>query len=129
MSNKTQLVHNIGLEILEAKALIGKDWNSLALVVDLGENHFSQSGFLYFKGNGEPFTAISKQRRKLSSLCKELKDLMSCEFSIKVSQMLIQIERDKTKVNIEFGDNTNSKWSITPSNIDEIKNEIKPNFQ
>lgn len=129
MSNKTQLEHNIGLEVLEAKALIERDWKVLSLVVDLGEASFSQSGFLYFNDDGEPFTAISRQRRRLSNLCKELKDLMWCEFSIKVTQMLIQLERDTTKINIEFDNSANGKWTITPSNIDDIKNQIRPNFQ
>ncbi|TEW51757.1 hypothetical protein [Psychromonas algicola] len=101
----------------------------LSLVVDLGEASFSQSGFLYFNDDGEPFTAISRQRRRLSNLCKELKDLMWCEFSIKVTQMLIQLERDTTKINIEFDNSANGKWTITPSNIDDIKNQIRPNFQ
>jgi len=129
MSNKTQLEHNIGLEVLEAKALIERDWKVLSLVVDLGEASFSQSGFLYFNDDGETFTAISRQRRRLSNLCKELKDLMWCEFSIKVTQMLIQLERDTTKINIEFDNSANGKWTITPSNIDDIKNQIRPNFQ
>jgi len=129
MSNKTQLEHNIGLEVLESKALIEKDWKALSLVVDLGEASFAQSGFLYFNDGSESFTAISKQRRRLSNLCKELKGLMWSEFSITVSQMLIQLERDTTKINIEFDDSANGKWTITPSNIDDIKNEIRPNFQ
>ena len=129
MNNKTQLVHDIGQEVLEAKALAGRDWKALSLVVDLGEGSFSQSGFLYFDNDGESFTAISKQRRKLSNLCKELRDLMSIEFSVKVSQMLIQLVRDGNKLNIEFDNSSNGKWTISPSNIDNMKEKIKPALQ
>lgn len=124
--NKSELSTEIGQEILNSRDLQNKKWESLALVIDLSEGHFSQSGYLYSLDDAEPFTAISSERRKLSSLCQSLKEKIKSESSADILQMLVQIKSYDMSIKIDFEFQNPSRWSITPNNMDKMKETLKP---
>ena len=128
MANKTELISKLGQEILRAKDLQGNSWDSLALVIDLDEGHFAQSGYLYTSEEVVPFTAITPERRKLSSLCNELRKLIHEESDAYVKQMLMQIRSQDTSLKIDFEFEDSSRWSITPSNMHQARENLRPTF-
>jgi hypothetical protein len=128
MSDKTMLISEIGKEILNAKGLMNREWSSLSLVIDLGEGHFAQSGYLYTQTDVDPFTAITAERRKLSTLCNELKDVIKEESDSNIKQLLVQIRNDDSQMKINFEFENANRWSITPSNMVEMKEMLKPVF-
>jgi hypothetical protein len=128
MTNKTMLVSEIGKEVLRAKDLLDNDWDSLSLVVDLSNGHFAQSGYLYTSRDTVPFTAITPERRKLSQLCNDLKGQIQEESDSSIKQMLIQIRYQDSKMKIDFEFDNVSRWAITPSNMNEMKEALRPSF-
>lgn len=126
MMNKSELITEIAKEILKAKDLQNKDWVSFALVIDLNDGYFAQSGYLYLLDDTEPFTAITSERRKLSSLCQYLRENIKNESSNNILQMLVQIKKHGMDMKINFEFDNPTRWSITPANMEEMKKNLKP---
>lgn len=129
MNNKTEDISNLAKEVMNARNLEGIDWESLTVVADLGEGHFSQSGFLYLEnGEIEPFTVKCAERRAFSNSCKTLASTIFNECNSKPVQLLIQLKSGgRIKIDFEF-DNAN-RWTIVPSRLKEMREELRPRFE
>jgi len=128
MSDKSKVIHEIGKEILNAERLENEYWTSLALVITLTQGSFSQTGYLYLIDEIKPFIAKSEKPLALRHLSKELAEIIKEESKVDVVQILVQIRQSDLKIKIDFEYENRSRWSITPANMKEIKEDLRPAF-
>ena len=127
-SQKTELVEDIYKEVCESTNLENVDWEAITVVCDLNEGHFSQSGFLYKTSEkAEPFTVKSSERRRFSNLCKSLSEELKSETGEGLVQLLIQVS-NLGNINIDFEFDDSQRWMISPGNIDQMKEALRPKF-
>jgi hypothetical protein len=43
-------------------------------------------------------------------------------------KILVQFDRDSGKYEVTFEDDDTSRWKVTPANIEQISEELRPNF-
>jgi hypothetical protein len=43
-------------------------------------------------------------------------------------KILVQFDRDSGKYEVTFEDDDASRWKVTPANIDQISEELRPHF-
>lgn len=127
-SQKTELVEDIYKEVCKSTNLVNVDWEAITVVCDLNEGHFSQSGFLYktFE-KAEPFTVKSSERRRFSNLCKSVGEKLKSETGKDLIQLLIQVS-SLGNINIDFDFDDSQRWVISPGNIGQMKEALRPKF-
>ena len=127
-SQKTELVEDIYKEVCKSTNLVNVDWEAITVVCDLNEGHFSQSGFLYktFE-KAEPFTVKSSERRRFSNLCKSVGEKLKSETGKDLIQLLIKVS-SLGNINIDFEFDDSQRWVISPGNIGQMKEALRPKF-
>ena len=127
-SQKTELVEDIYKEVCKSTNLVNVDWEAITVVCDLNEGHFSQSGFLYktFE-KAEPFTVKSSERRRFSNLCKSVGEKLKSETGKDLIQLLIKVS-SLGNINIDFDFDDSQRWVISPGNIGQMKEALRPKF-
>jgi len=128
MKNKTQLVHEIGEEALRTPDLQEVDWESFAVVIDLADGVYAQSGFLYLEDDIEPFIAESEDPLAMRHLAKELAETLKNETGQDIVQILVQIQNEDSKIKIDFEYEDRNRWSIKPSTMFKMREELRPSF-
>ena len=131
MQEKDRLINEIGQEILGANNLQDIDWSSLSLVFDIHDGHTAESGYLYTPDKTKPFVARTQNARALSDLCQSLREHFHKETGSYLVQMLVQIGNgeDECRMNTEFEFDDPHRWSITPANMKEMKEKLRPVFE
>ena len=132
MQEKDRLINEIGVEILNAEDLEGYDnWQSLSVVIDIHEGHSANSGYIYFNDDVDPFMADSPNISKWTNLLQDLRECFHKETGHYLKQMLVQIGNgeDECRMNTEFEFDDPHRWSITPANMKEMKEKLRPVFE
>jgi|GEM_PF-2039631 len=123
-----EIVFDIARDVMEAKNLIDLKWDKVAVVVDLNDGHFAQSGFIYLADEVEPCTVKTADRKLFSNDCRRLQSSILEETGKTVRQMLIQVERNTGKIKIDFEFDNPARWSIGPGNMKEMREALRPKF-
>ena len=123
MKNKTQLIHDVGERVLSANYLENQPWQSLSLVIDLGEGLYAESGFLYL--DNEIIHLSITSDLELKAVMNELCDIIKAEVKLSVVQSLIQVNSDDKKIKLNFEFYNKDLWSITPENITKKMDELR----
>jgi len=89
---------------------------------------FSQSGYLYLNESIKPFIATSDDRLAMRHISKGLSESIKAESNSNVVQILVQIRQSDLKIKIDFEYEDRSRWSITPKNMKQMKEELRPKF-
>lgn len=130
MDRKNELIQIIGGLILKSDDLKeNSEWQSLSLVLTFSDGYFADSGFLYQQEIIQPFSAYADDEDPfiLRDKAQELKKELEKSADDELKQMLVQIDRDgRMKMQFEFDDP--ERWRITPSNINNIKEFLRPDF-
>jgi hypothetical protein len=97
--NDTFIV-NLGKEVLKAELLSEVEWQELALVVEVAEGYFSDSGFLYNGSDVELFDAYSENPLALKNAITELNEEVLKVCGNKFKLLLIQMEKETGRIKI-----------------------------
>lgn len=128
MNSSDQLIQEVGQEVLKAELLEEFEWNTLTLVVEVGDGYFSDSGFLYCDDDIEPFDAESDDPLALRNIVIKLRDALHQSSGQYFKQLLIQIEKKSGRLKIDFEFDNASRWSITPANLRVMRDQLRPDF-
>ena len=103
------------------------DWASLAMVIDFGGDRFSGThGYAY-----SPDGTISAVASRPSAVRPAVNEYMESRYQPGMTwpvAMLMQFDRDKGEYEVTFEDKDASRWKVTPANIDEIREKLRPSF-
>ncbi|ROQ28850.1 hypothetical protein [Gallaecimonas pentaromativorans] len=129
MKFDNRYIIEIGSLIIQSDDLTTEDWDSVSIIFDVGEGHVANSGFIYLGNDVEPCIAeIDDEPVAIDNKVIEFREHIESVSGHKFKQLLVQIERGSGKIKIDFEFDNHERWKITPSNINEIKGYLKPNF-
>lgn len=103
------------------------DWVSLAMVIDFsGQRVGGTHGYAY-----SPDGAVSAVASRPSAIIPAVDAYAASYYQPDEAwpvKLLIQFDRTNGKYEITFEDKDVSRWKVTPANIDEIPEQLRPNF-
>lgn len=105
------------------------NWDQIAIVYDIVDGHSAHSGFLYVGDKIIPTgIRISNDKFAISNKIREFRDAMAEQTGKKFKQLLIQMERETGRIKIDFDFDKGNKWTIKPSRLQEMREELRPKF-
>ncbi|MET0812075.1 MAG: hypothetical protein ABWY03_03405 [Microbacterium sp.] len=103
------------------------DWASLAMVIDLSGGRISGThGYAY-----PPDGAIAAVASRPSGVRPAVEAYLDSAYQPSQEppvKILVQFERASGKYEVTFEDDDTSRWKVTPANIDQLGEELRPNF-
>lgn len=104
------------------------DWESLSMVIDYSGGRFGGThGYTYSPNGGisavasHPFHIESAVTAFMESYYKPGEELPVA--------VLVQFDRVKGDYEVTFEDSDVSRWKVTPANLDEIREKLRPSFE
>lgn|SRR5690554_1393083 len=129
MNKLDQYIVDIGNLIPKADKPSNYDWDLLTIVYDIVDGHSANSGFLYIGDEVIPTgVRISDDKFAISNKIREFRDAMAEQTGKKFKQLLIQMERETGRIKIDFDFDKGNKWTIVPSRLKEMREELRPKF-
>jgi len=123
------LIKEIGSMILRCNDTQENEWRSLSVVFDLGENHASNSGFLYTTDKIKPMTAgIDGEVMTVVNKIREFQTVVEKKYGKKFKQLLIQMEKESGRIKIDFEFDDPKRWNMGPSNYIKMREALRPKF-
>jgi hypothetical protein len=119
-----QLIHDIGAAIVGSPRISSLDWKHLVFVASVANGHSTISGFAYDSG-GKSRPASPGGLQTLDKITA-LREAMQAEGKPAWNACLIRIQRDTGKIGVDFEYDTPSKWDITPANVREMAEKLRP---
>lgn len=130
MNIDSKHILELGELTLRCKKVQNNEWELLSFVFDVADGHIANSGFLYTKDKIRPASArIEADPLILDDKIVELRELIFKQCNEKFKQLLIQMEKKSGKIKIDFEFDDPSRWSITPANMKQIREELRPSFE
>lgn len=129
MKIDNKYILDLGSLILQGTDVLNNEWNSLTFVFDVNEGHMANSGFLYKEDSIRPATAsIEDDPMALVNKMREFQTVVFQQCGHKFKQLLIQIEKKTGRIKIDFEFDDAHRWTICPSKIAQMRQELRPNF-
>lgn len=103
------------------------DWASLAMVIDLRNGRISGThGYAY-----SPDGSVSAVASRPSGVTPAVEAYLASHYRPDQEppvKILVQFDRDSGKYEVTFEDDDAARWKVTPANIEQISQELRPNF-
>ncbi|WP_404437442.1 hypothetical protein LG322_02200 [Microbacterium aerolatum] len=103
------------------------EWESLAMVIELSDGRVSGTyGYTY-----GPADRVGATSARPSTIEQEATAYLNGYFKAGEPwpvKLLVQFDRTKREYEIVFEDTDASRWNVSPSNLDEIRQELRPKF-
>jgi predicted nucleotidyltransferase len=129
MNIDSKYIFEIVHVILMSEDVKENNWESLSFVFDVADSHIANSGFLYTEDKIRPAVAdIDHDPLILDDKIIELREKVFEQCNAKFKQLLIQMEKGSGRIKIDFEFDNPSRWSITPANMKQIREELRPYF-
>jgi len=123
------LIQEIGNTILHCEDVQENEWESLSVVFDLGDNHTSNSGFLYTADKIKPMTAsITGEVMTVVNKIREFQSAVEQKYGKKFKQLLVQMEKESGRIKIDFEFDDSKRWNMGPSNYIKMREALRPEF-
>jgi hypothetical protein len=103
------------------------DWASLAMVIDLSGGRISGTHGYAYSPDGTVSAVASRPSGVRPAVEAYLESYYKPEQEPPV-KILVQFDRDSGKYEVTFEDEDASRWKVTPANIDQISDELRPHF-
>lgn len=114
---------------LECQRVKENQWTEFSFVFEFGEGHISNSGFLYNGDDVIPATAkIKDYPVLLGDTLLTLRELVYKECGHNFIQLLFQMESKTNRFKVDFEFDDPKRWKITPSNMFEMREKLRPVF-
>ena len=124
-ATKDELIAKIAKEIAASERL-DPDWKSLSIVFTFEDESPSNFGY-YYTGDGQSdWNAFSSTSDQLDDDLIELRDVMKNETKASWHQGLFQLMRDQREMTFEFAYDGEKRWKVTPGNVDQVVNALRP---
>jgi len=122
-------LHEIAQLILQCEDVLSFQWTELVFVFEFGGVHVSNSGFLYDGQEVTPATtSIAQEKLRLRNSLEALREDIFQQCGDKFNQLLFQMENETKHFKIDFEFDDPKRWAITPSNMFEMREELRPKF-
>ena len=129
MNIKDETLIEIAGLFLRCKKVEENPWTEFVFVFEFGEGHISNSGFLYNGEKVRPATAsIEDEQLLLDNTLEQLREEIYQQCGDKFNQLLFQMENETKRFKIDFEFDDPKRWTITPSNMFEMREKLRPKF-
>lgn len=105
----------------------GDGWESLAMVIDFSGGKFSGTHGYAYSPDGSISAVASYPFHVESAVNAYTESLYEPGAALPVA-ILVQFDRTKGEYEVTFEDSDVSRWKVTPANIDEIREKVRPSF-
>jgi hypothetical protein len=122
---KDALIARIAKEIA-ASPRLDPDWKSLSVVFTFDDDYPSNFGYCYTGDGQSDWTAFSNTSDELEEDLIKLREVMKQETDAEWHQGLFQLLRDRREMKFEFTYNGETRWKVTPGNLDTVVRELRP---
>ncbi len=120
----------IGELILRCRKVAENEWDSLALVFDIGDGHSANSGFLYRDDKVRPVSAgIDEDPMLLSNKLRDFQTVVRGQCGQDFKQLLVKMEKKSGRIKIDFEFDDPTRWTMGPRNLRERREELRPSFE
>ena len=116
-----ELVLNIGNAILEDENIKSREWESLALVVEL-DGRRNMFGYVFDRDGGAE--AEVPEESNVLELAVQLRDEMAKD-NEPWKSMLFQVSGDELRLSF---DHHGDEWAMNADNIEEVIEKLRPDF-
>lgn len=117
-----ELVLAIGNAILEDANIKDREWDSLALVIEIADGDRNMYGYV-FDANGEAHAEMPEESNVVE-LAAQLREEMSKDDE-PWRALLFQVFGDELRLSF---DHEGNEWAMTADNVEEIIEKIRPEF-
>jgi hypothetical protein len=118
----TKLMHDIGAAITSDRGVSRARWESIALVVTVGEGCCQMFGYLY---RGTEIVPLSIEGDSLFELFPAWRDAMGVGEKSKWKQCLFTITKPDLEMEVDFEYTKANRWRVTPKNIDTLPAQLR----
>jgi hypothetical protein len=103
------------------------DWASLAMVIDLNGGRISGTHGYAYSPDGTASAVASRPSGIMPAVQAYLQSNYTPEQEPPL-KMLVQFDRSSGAYEVTFEDHDAARWKVTPANIEQISEELRPNF-
>lgn len=104
-----------------------ENWESLAMVIDFGAGKFGGThGYTY--GPGDSTSAVASRPWPVRPAVDAYVDSHYEPGAALPVAILVQFDRTKGEYEVTFEDSDASRWGVTPANLEEIRERLRPSF-
>lgn len=123
----TDLSVNLIRTLLSNLKVQNDGWTLLSIVIGIDEDFEPNTtyGYVYDGPAGPPIAASANTISITDAVNQYLVDLYGSDKQPPV-KMLVQFNKDSGQYNIEFEDDDEDRWQVTPSNLDSVREELRP---
>lgn len=123
----TDVTTDLVRALIEGMRGAEEGWESLAIVVSINNRHCSgTSGYVYSPGGG--IAAVASRPSTVESALHAYLGSHYAPDAKPPVKLLVQFDRTKGDYEITFEDTDTSRWRVTPANIDELPEQLRPRF-
>jgi hypothetical protein len=113
--------------LIENMRRAGDDWESVAMVLEFDSGELRGTYGYVYSPDGAP-TAVSARPSQIEAAAAAYAaDHYKPGQRLPV-KMLVQFDRTKSEYEVTFEDTDVSRWQVTPENIHNIREELRPTF-
>jgi hypothetical protein len=124
-ASKDELIVKIAQEIAASKRL-DPNWKSLSMVFTFEDDSLSNFGYCYTGDGPGDWSAFSSRSDELDDDLTKLRQIMKDESKASWHQGLFQLIRDRREMMFEFTYDGETRWKVTPGNLDRMIQELRP---
>jgi len=103
------------------------DWKSLAMVIDVGGGGFSGTHGYAYAADGTASAVASRPSAVRPAVDAYLRSRDAPGAALPVA-ILVQFDRSLGEYEVTIEDTDASRWKVTPSNLDDIRERLRPAF-
>lgn len=125
MSENSELVEDLVGAIINSDQIEQQNWQTFSLVIVFQDDRVSETYGYSYDVEGE-WEAFSVRPRLVNAEAGSYREWLKQENDKAVIKMLVQFNRASNKFNVDFEYENPARWSVTPSNVNEITKELHP---
>jgi hypothetical protein len=118
-----RVLHELGQLVIADEEFAGKDWQGIALVIQV-EPRKRLFGYRYKADGG--WEGATPAGRPAILKARELADAMKVEGKDGWKTCLVQISRPGPSIEIDFEYDDPNRWDVTPANLKTRVEELRP---
>ena len=122
---KDELIVKIA-KAIAASPRLDPEWKSLSVVFTFDDSSLSNFGYCYTGEGRNDWRAFSSTSDELDDDLIKLREVMKAESKAEWRQGLFQLVRDTREIKFEFTYDGETRWVVTPGNLDQIVQALRP---
>ena len=103
------------------------DWVALAMVIDLSRGRISGTHGYAYSPDGT-ISAVASRPSGIRPAVEAHLESYDKPGQAPPVKILMQFDRDTGKYQVTFEDDDAARWKVTPANIEQISEDLRPDF-